>query len=269
VADAPLSIGLFADPHCGRGVLATRHFGDSPAKLAAAVDAFNARRVDFVVNLGDTIDRLEDDPTDPREYVAEARAVVDRFNGPRHVVLGNHDVACLTKADFLAQAGGAGGASTYSFDHGGFHFVVLDTNHFEDGSDITPETTSEDWSDEWLGQAQLDWLADDLAAAGETPTVIFSHAELGPRFLDGAEQPHAVKDSDVARAIIQSAGNVRAVLQGHNHPGQIATWADIPYITLSAMCEGPGPENNAYAIAHVSPGGDIGLEGLGKQVSLT
>ena len=269
MADAPLSIGLFADSHCGRGVLATRHFGDSPAKLAAAIDTFVERRVEFIVNLGDLIDRLEDDPTDPRECVAEARAVVDHFDGPRHVVLGNHDVACLTKADFLAQAGGAGGGNYYSFNHGGFHFVVLDTNHFEDGSDITPETTSEDWSDEWLGQAQLDWLAEDLAATGDAPTVIFSHAELGPRFLDGQEQPHAVKDSDVARAIIQSAGNVRVVFQGHNHPGQIATWADIPYITLHAMCEGPGPENNAYAVAHLSAAGPIGLEGFGRQVSLT
>ncbi|MHC4986545.1 MAG: metallophosphoesterase family protein [Planctomycetota bacterium] len=267
MAGAELSIGLFADPHCGRGVLASRYFGDSPAKLAAAVETFNERGVDFIVNLGDLIDRLEDDPTDPRQYVAEARAVVEGFDGPCHVVPGNHDVACLTKSDFLRLAGGAGGASTYAFDHGGFHFVVLDTNHFEDGSDITPETTSEDWSDEWLGQTQLDWLADDLAAAGETPTVIFTHAELGPRFLDDEERPHAVKDSDVARAIIQSAGNVRAIFQGHNHPGQIAYWADIPYITLHAMCEGPGLANNAYAILHLSPDGPIQLEGFGQQVS--
>ena len=269
MADAPLSIGLVADPHCGRGVLATRHFGDFPAKLAAAIDTFIARGVDFIVNLGDTIDRLEDDPTDPREYLAEARAIVGRFDGPYHVVLGNHDVACLTKADVLALAGGAGECAHYSFDRGGFHFVVLDTNHFEDGSDFTPETMPEDWSDEWLGQSQLDWLAEDLAAAGETPAVIFTHASLGPRFLDGQEEPHAVKDSDLARAIIQSVGNVRAIFQGHNHAGQIAQWADIPHLTLQAMCEGTGLDSNAYAIAYLSADAPVQLEGFGNQVSLT
>ena len=261
-----VTIGLFTDPHVASGVLLGVRFGShSPKKLATAVQTFTERGVDLIVNVGDAIDLLENDPISPADHLGGVREIVERCGVPHHLVLGNHDVACLSKPDLLARSGAAGKAPTCSFNRGGVHFVVLDTNRFEDGSDYAPDNMPEDWGDSWLGDAQLAWLADDLAAAGKKPTIIFSHAELGERITADGEDPHVAKDAAAARVIIESAPNVRAVIAGHNHAGRFAEFGGIPHITLSAMCEGPFPERNAYAILHVHRDGNIELEGFGDQ----
>ncbi len=262
-----LTIGLLADAHCGRGVWHTRYFSDSPAKLAVCIDTFIERGVDMLVNLGDTIDRLEDDPNDPADYLAAASEIIQRFDGDRHTVLGNHDLACLTK-DYLLGCAGRQGPAYYAFDKASIHFVVLDSNHFRDGSDHGPGHMPDDWADTWLGERQLAWLADTLAAVGDRPTIIFCHANLDYRESDGRRDPHVVCDHAAARTILESAANIRAIFQGHCHPGHLQTIAGIPAITLRAMCEGPGPDNNAFAIAHVNTDGSIAMETFGQQPTI-
>ena len=263
-----LTIGLFTDAHTASGVLlSTRYGSHSPKKLATAVQTFTERGVDLIVNLGDAIDLVEGDPVRPADHLAGIGEIVERGGVPGHMVLGNHDVACLSNADLLTHSGAVGKAPYYSFNRGGVHFVVLDTNRFEDGSDYAPYNMPEDWGDSWLGEEQLAWLANDLAAAGKKPTVIFSHAELGERITADGEDPHVVKDAAAARVIIESAPNVRAVIAGHYHAGRFAEFGKIPHITLGAMCEGPFPEHNAYAILHVHRDGNIEIEGFGDQPS--
>ena len=47
------------------------------------------------------------------------------------------------------------------------------------------------------------------------------------------------------REIIEAAGCVRTVVQGHYHPGADRVIEDVRYFTLRAMCEG---EENAFAL---------------------
>ena len=260
-----LTIGLFTDAHTASGVLlSTRYGSHSPKKIATAIQTFAERGVDLIVNLGDAIDLVDGDPVSPAEHLAGVREIVQRCGVPCHMVLGNHDVAYLSKADLLAYSDRA---AYYSFNRGGAHFVVLDTNRFEDGSDYCPDHMPEDWGDAWLGDEQLAWLAEDLTKAGKKPTVIFSHADLGERVTADGEDLHVAKDAAAARAIIESAPNVRAVIAGHYHAGRFAEFGKIPHITLGAMCEGPFPEHNAYAILHVHRDGNIEIEGFGDQPS--
>ncbi len=262
-----LTIGLFTDAHVAGADYSSRYCSHSLDKLAEAIDTFIERKVDAIIDLGDLLDRVDGDPTDPADNLAAAAAIVRRFDGPHHFVLGNHDLDCLTKADLLAQSGAASDTPRYAFDHAPFRFIVLDTNCFEDGSDYTPETMPEDWGEAWLGEAQLTWLADELKRAGDRPTLILTHAELDPRVTEAGVNKHAVKDSAAARGIIAQAGNVRAVLQGHCHTGRFGEHDGIPYLTLKALCEGPFPPSNAYAILHLDTDGSIQFEGFADQPS--
>jgi len=53
------------------------------------------------------------------------------------------------------------------------------------------------------------------------------------------------------RKVLEDSGKVVAVFQGHHHAGSYNLINGIHYYTLAAMCEGPYPENNAYAIVEV------------------
>lgn len=262
-----LSIGLLADAHYADTNYAGRHCTDSLAKLADCVAAFNERGLSLAVDLGDGVD-IVTQRKPAAECMADMTKVFSQFAGRRHMVIGNHDVDCLTKAELIALAGCEGTQPYYSFDEAGLHFVVLDTNNYAGGADFRPDRMPDDWSDAWLGRPQLAWLADDLAAAGETPTIIFAHAAIDHHEVDGHRDPHCVIDSPAAREMFARAGNVRAVFQGHYHPGRSCVQDGIPYITLPAMCEGPYSEN-AYAIATFHADGTITIEGHGRQETTT
>ena len=267
MSEAALTIGLLADPHVAGVDYSSRYCTHSLVKLADCVEAFVERRVDMIVNLGDAIDGVEGDPTDPAENLRAAARAVARFDGPKHFVLGNHDVDCLAKAELVRLAGCDGDRPYYSFDAAGWHFVVLDTNNYADGRDLTPADHPDYWGDAWLGGPQLSWLADDLAAVGDTPAIVFAHAGLDAREADGGRDPHCVIDGQAAREVFARAGNVRAVFQGHYHAGRSCVQDGIAYITLTAMCEGPQPET-AYAVATFHNDGAITVKGFGQQKSI-
>ena len=54
-------------------------------------------------------------------------------------------------------------------------------------------------------------------------------------------------------------------LQGHEHKGDYKEIAGVHYVTLSAMVEGTGAENNAYAIMDILPGDVIRIRGFRRQ----
>jgi hypothetical protein len=96
---------------------------------------------------------------------------------------------------------------------------------------------------------------------------VFCHANLDYRDVDGQRDPHVVCDHADVRRTLEGAEGVITVFQGHCHGGHFQTVAGIPCITLRAMCEGPGPDNNAFAIATIYTDGRIAVEGFGQQES--
>lgn len=255
------TFGMVTDVHYADGPpRGTRYYRDSLAKLREAMEMFNRRKVDMAVELGDLIDA---GPTkaDELAYLEAVNDVFKTFHGPRHYVLGNHCLAALSKEEFL-QHTAAGKRSYYSFDVGPHHFVVLDADFLSDGSPYAAGNFV--WTDTWIPADEQKWLADDLAAARPKSTVVFIHQTL---HNDG--NPHAVKNAPQVRKILESAGNVRAVFQGHMHTGGYARINGIDYFTLRAMVEGPGLENNAYAIVTLAPSGGVVVEGFAKQPGKT
>jgi 3',5'-cyclic AMP phosphodiesterase CpdA len=268
-----LSFGLVADVHYAPGTHNSRCYQDSLAKLQACVQALNARSLPAIVAMGDLIDSAETREAE-QASLSELCAALGDFQGERHIVLGNHDLASFSKDEFLDVVRRAcpivERAATYgSFDRCGIHLVILDGNYRQDGTDFGRLNFR--WEDAWLSAAQIEWLESDLAAASGRRTIIFCHENLVPPGgpLYDADDPHTLRNAPAVRAILEHSGNVWAVFQAHYHPGMCWTHNGIPYIGLRAMVEGAWPGHAAYAVASLYEDNTLSLEGFGQQASYT
>lgn len=259
-----LSLGVFSDAHFSSQVIGDRVGPDSADKLRACLETFRQREVPMVLNLGDA---LGGEPTEAAtlERLDTFREIFCSFEGERFVVLGNHDVEDLTKQEYLARSGALVAAPYYSVDRSGVHFVVLDGNCHEDGTDFARGAF--DWATAWVSDIQLAWLRDDLAAARDRVTVVFCHENLDDRGVSDPGNPHVVRNAAAVREVLRSFENIAAVLGGHYHHGLITSIGRAPCLVLTAMGVGPGPGNNAYGILSVFSDGSIELEGFGRQPS--
>ncbi len=114
--------GLITDLHyADKPPAGTRHYRETPAKLAESADQFRRDRPNFLVELGDLID--SSDSVDVElGYLDRINRDLSAISGERHYVLGNHCVDTLTKEEFLGRVRQE--RSFYSFDVGGVHFVA-------------------------------------------------------------------------------------------------------------------------------------------------
>jgi predicted phosphodiesterase len=258
-----LSFGVVADAHYAntppRGI---RYYAESSAKMAECVGLMNDRNVDFLIELGDFKDeKVPAQEQATLEYLETIEGIFGQFKGRRYHVLGNHDVDSISKEQFLARVRNTGIASDakyYSFDVGDLHFVVLDANYKEDGSDY--DHGNFDWRDTNVPKNELAWLTKDLASTSK-PVIAFIHQQL-----DGTGDL-TVRNAHQVRRILQEAKRVLAVFQGHNHAGYYSLIEGIHYYTLKAMVDGSGGENSAYAIVEVKADNSIVVTGYRKAMS--
>ncbi len=249
-----LRFGLVTDLHyADKPPNGTRHYRDTPAKLAEAIERFSKEQPDFTVELGDLIDAADDVQIEKR-WLATIHEQFSRIPGQKHFVLGNHCVDTLTKDEFLDGVGQE--KSFDSFDAGGLHFVVLDACFRSDGTPYGRNNSQ--WTDANIPAAELDWLRSDLASTKQ-PAIIFAHQRL-----DGSNQ-HCVKNAAAVRAVLEDSRRVLAVFQGHSHKNDYKHIGGIHYATLVAMVEGTGEENSGYAIGEVARDGTIRINGFRRQ----
>jgi alkaline phosphatase len=258
-ADAPrpgLRVGMVTDlHHADKPPAGTRHYRETLGKLAEAAARFEQDRPDFVVELGDLIDAADSVATE-RRYLSTVNREFAAVAQDRHYVLGNHCVDTLTKPEFL---GGVGQERSYlSFNRGRFHFVILDSCFRSDGEPYGRKNFH--WTDANVPPAEIEWLKADLHAT-DRPVIVFAHQRLDVR------NNHGVRNSPEVRGVLEAAGNVRAVFQGHSHRNDLREIGGIHYCTLVAMVEGSGPENNGYSRLDLSADGTIRLTGFRRQQS--
>jgi hypothetical protein len=256
--------GIVTDCHyADADPVGTRFYRESLGKLAECIDRMNPEKVDFLIELGD----FKDENRPPAEaktlsHLRKIEAVFQRFHGPKHHVLGNHDMDSISKQQFLScveNTGVEAGRSHYSFDTKGLHCVVLDANYRSDGRDY--DHGRFDWTDANVPAHELDWLRQDLAAS-RSPVVVFIH-----QLLDGTGSVY-VKNASEVRHILESSGRVLAVFQGHHHPGAYSHINGIHYYTLKGLIEGHGEDNNAYAVVEVHPDLNMTVTGYRKAPSM-
>ena len=170
---------------------------DAGGTLHKAVAAVNALAVepDFIMFTGD-LTHTTDDPAERRRRLAEFRSIVSGLKNKNvRFIPGEHDAA-LDNGQAWKEAFGA---STYSFDHKGVHFIALDNV-----SDRAAQ----------LGAAQLAWLKADLASqAADARIVVFTHRPLFDLY---PQWDWATRDGDQAIATLMPYQNV-TVFYGHIH----------------------------------------------------
>lgn len=123
----------------------------------------------------------------------------------------------------------------YSFDHAGWHFVVLDSI-FPIQADHGPTYEPR------IGEEQLEWLAYDLGAAGDRPKVAVTHiaafcnmgqinGDPNRKAMDG----HMVLwDTKELRTIFERH-KLTALLQGHSHRPEAFCYNNVWYLTSPAV----------------------------------
>ncbi|WP_169977864.1 metallophosphoesterase family protein [Tautonia rosea] len=249
-----LRFGLITDLHyADKPPAGSRHYRETPTKLAEASERFQEASLDFLVELGDLIDAAESVEVE-LSYLDRIDQAFSKIAERRVYVLGNHCVDTLTKEEFLGRVGQE--RSFDSFDAGGFHFVWLDSCFRSDGEPYGRKNSV--WTDANVPAFELDWLRDDLAATA-FPTIIFAHQRLDD------PGPHGVRNAEVVRDILEASGKVRAVFQGHSHQNDLREMGGIPYCTLVAMVEGSGADQNGYAVVDLLDDGTIRVDGFRRQ----
>ena len=180
----------------------------------------NAAAPEFIINKGDLTDVYE-------AYRLRAyREAVRGLGPPTHCIPGNHDH--LRNDNFKRDwADFAGTEQVYrSFDHKGFHFVLLDTS----------------WTGEqergFLGKEQIAWLADDLEQNSAKRTFIFTHHPTNGE----VEENRVVHDHEEFQTTIAQFPNIQAIFSAHIHRNFITTserTPGIPYVENAAVIQYP------------------------------
>ena len=261
---APLRFGLIADPHYANAPsTGTRYFRESIGKVQEGVARLRAERAAFLAILGDMKDMVAGEAdSHTLTYLVAIEREFQGFGGPLYHVLGNHDMDNLSKAQVMSHVENTGipdGRAYYAFSHGGVRIIVLDANYDKHGRDYDPNTL--DWKDPNVPPQQLEWLKQELRNTVE-PVIVLVHQRLDG---DGVT---SIRNRVDVREQLESSGKVLAVFQGHDHPGFYSLINGIHYYTLRAVVEGPGLENNAYAVVEVSRELDIAIIGYRRAVGL-
>jgi 3',5'-cyclic AMP phosphodiesterase CpdA len=140
----------------------------------------------------------------PEEFDTVAEVLKAAKVGKIVYVPGEHDIFTDDGKIYLERFGkGTKGLGWQSFDYKGVHFIgLVNVANLKPGGLGT------------LGDAQLDWLKNDVAALGDsTPIVVFAHVPLWTVY---EKWGWGTQDSAQALALLKRFGSV-TVLNGHIH----------------------------------------------------
>lgn len=188
---------------------------------------------EFVVNLGDSIEDVNDRKIDIKEF-KKVIELLSKLKMPSYWLVGNHDLRTLDQDEIAEMLGYK--HMYYSFNHGGYHFIVLSFimtgDHTRVHGDIYTEVPKE----------QVEWLKDDLSKTN-APTIVFTHYGLaeddmkGNFWFETAPEKGLIGNRRQIRKILEEHGNVRAVISGHQHWNRMFVHDGIPYFTVTSLVE--------------------------------
>jgi 3',5'-cyclic-AMP phosphodiesterase len=204
-------------------------------------EEINRAKPAFAIAGGDLVMDADLAPkTRAREIYGKYMEAQKRLTMPVHAVIGNHDVVGMQASSGASESDpdfGKGwfeerfGRRYRSFDHQGWHFVMLDSvmvanRNFTGG--IDPE--------------QLQWLKRDLAAlAPRTPIIAVTHIPLVSAALQILPDPWKTADTYLIKnsvEVLEAFGpyNLKAVLQGHTHICEMVVHRGVQFLTSGAVC---------------------------------
>lgn len=243
-----------------------RHFRNAPLKLRHAIERFNYEQVDFVVNLGDLIDR-------DFENFDRIQSLLRTLKVPIWNIAGNHDYE--VDSSFYESVHSKleiPGDGYFAFDHKGWRMIFLNgceistfanrknTTQYQQAEKLLLQKTIQ--ANEWnggLGHQQIQWLKHMLndAEAEKLRTAIFCHFPVYP------SNKHNLLDESEAMSVIAEK-SPDLWISGHNHHGNFGQLFDTWFITMKGMVE--TEEQLCYAIAEFSEASAL-IRGFGRESS--
>lgn len=266
-SEAQLKIGVFAD--CQYSFYEnskTRFYQNSKHKLEECVSTFNAQKLNFVLGLGDFIDK------DFRSYDS-ILPVLNLSKHPVYHVIGNHDLA-VDATDFEKVPHKLGlQKNYYSFTEKGWHFIFLNGNEITLNTNDTQvkmqaqkmlqeltdsgKPNNQNWNG-GLGDVQLHWLKNQLdrAEKNKEKVAVFCHYPVYPLEI------HCLWDYEKVIQLLQNYAMVKIWLNGHNHAGNYGKFKGIHFVNFKGMVD--TETENAFSILTFY-NNRIEIEGFGRE----
>jgi Icc protein len=238
----PFSFVHLTDMH-----VTTKRWGDKGYRTCVESVRRLQPRPAFALMGGDlAFDGLYTPKPDFEEQIRLYKEISDSLGIPYYNCMGNHDALGWSSRRKVATDDPDLGKKMimdrlewenayYSFDCGGWHFVVLDSI-FPIQADHGPTYEPR------IGPEQQEWLAYDLGAAAGKPTVAVTHiaAFCNQGQLQGNPNRKAMDGSMVLwdtrelRTILERH-EVKALLQGHSHDIEEYRYNNVWYLTSAAV----------------------------------
>jgi Icc protein len=209
-----------------------------------AIDTINILNPDFVLTGGDLVmDALNQTYGRSDSLYRLYEKETGRFHMPVYNTVGNHEVyGWQRKEAGLEESPEFGkkmyenriGKRYYSFDHKGWHFMVLDAVYRSEGGDYIGK----------IDDAQIEWIKEDLQKTGkETPITVSVHIPFvtsQTQLTRGALVPNPpyLIINNAREVLLNFWGyNLKLVLQGHLHYLEdINVNNQVHFITGGAVC---------------------------------
>jgi 3',5'-cyclic AMP phosphodiesterase CpdA len=193
-------------------------FGSAPlARLELAIDRIleNHADADFCLLTGDLADAGGD-----AAYASLAEAL-RRLPMPAHLLPGNHDSRAALRRHFLQLANNDGGFMQAALATPGGYFLLLDT--------VEPGAP---WGSYCIQRRE--WLAQQLAAAGDLPLYVAMHHPPLALGIPSMDQ-FALRDAEAFWSVIAPhRTRIRHLFFGHLHRPIGGSWRGIPFSCTSS-----------------------------------
>lgn len=240
-AAEPFFFIQLSDPQFGM-FTTNKEFAQETANFEFAVATVNRLRPAFVVITGDLVNQ----PGDAAQ-IAEYQRIVRRVDStiPVYNVAGNHDVENVPTPAALAAYTNQFGPDHYTFRHGNFVGIVLNSSVIHSPQRATNQLA-----------AQERWLRAELERARQSqaqPIVIFMHH---PWFLKAADEPDEYFNIPRARraaylGLFQEFG-VKQLFSGHYHRNALARAGDLEAVTTGPVGKPLGGGKSGLRVVIVS-----------------
>lgn len=245
-AAAPFFFIQLSDPQFGM-FSENKDFTQETANYEFAVATINRLHPAFVVVTGDLVHRAGDQ-AETAEYLRITAKVAGDI--PVYSAAGNHDIGNVPTPASVAAFTNAFGPDHYSFRHGDFVGLVLNS-----GVIFSPTNTMTELA------SQEDWLKGELRAAkdsGARHVVVFQHH---PWFIKDAAEPDDYFNIPKVRrekylALFHEFG-VKELFCGHYHRNALARDGDLECVTTGPVGKPLGPDGSGLRVVIVR---DDGIE---------
>ena len=220
----PVKVCVFADLHYYPGVWTNTEDTSFLERILARAEQ---EQCDFVIHLGDFMHGVKGEKAEAfMKLYASCRV-------PTYHILGNHDQDGNDWRETVEAYRMPGGY--YSFDCGGFRFVVADPNYFcnEPGKFIHHSKGNyfkrvKGSTINWIPPEQLEWMR-SVIVGSPYPCVVLSHQSFERPPVGGG-----VMNKDAVQAMFREAnakrpGTVRVVMNGHLHCDNLRILDNILY----------------------------------------